>query len=276
METKIEVKTEPEPPAATAAAATAEAGSESQVVRRRATDLAACLACDICTGLLREPYTAPHCMHCFCRQCIDEFVAPGNNMHCPVCKSAGIVTSFGPHPFRDHLRVDLMLTDLLRKVSHQLVGVDMDEAKRTNQWHAMRQQAAEHANNAADAPPKPVKQPALPASGVGCTELFVSAPENYELEQPYMRVHDSVTVDLLSRFIQDRVLSRGSDPLYVRLQCRGQPLAAEQTVGDVAASLWRPASTAGQLLHLRLKWDGNLHQLVPVPAPAPAAEAIAA
>lgn len=89
---------------------------EAEIVRRPAKALAACLACDICTGLLIEPLTAPECMHCFCRECITAFIVPGRSTHCPVCQGEGATRSFGPQPLRDHLRVDFMLTDLLRKV----------------------------------------------------------------------------------------------------------------------------------------------------------------
>ena len=93
-----------------------QANGESQVVRRHARDLAACLACDICRGLLREPLTAPHCMHVFCRPCIAAFIVTHEVLHCPVCQTEGVQTTFGTQPFRDHLRADFMLTDLLRKV----------------------------------------------------------------------------------------------------------------------------------------------------------------
>ena len=47
-----------------------------QVVSRRAKDLAALLSCDICDGILREPITAPECMHCYCKwgSCPGAFV----------------------------------------------------------------------------------------------------------------------------------------------------------------------------------------------------------
>lgn len=91
-------------------------GGEDEIVRRSAKALAACLACDICTGLLIEPLTAAECMHCFCQECITAFVVAGQNTFCPVCQGEGVKTSFGPQPMRDHLRVDFMLTDLLKKV----------------------------------------------------------------------------------------------------------------------------------------------------------------
>lgn len=56
---------------------TQEANGVDDVVRRSAKRLAACLACDICCGLLVEPLTSPQCMHCFCRECITGFIMPG-------------------------------------------------------------------------------------------------------------------------------------------------------------------------------------------------------
>ena len=87
--------------------------------------------------------------------------------------------------------------------------------------------------------------------------------DEYELEQPYMRVHDTVTVELLSRFIQDRILSLGSDPLRVRLHCRGQLLAGHMSVARVVASLWRLHAVPGQLLKLRLEWFDSGRQPSP-------------
>jgi hypothetical protein len=39
---------------------------------------------------------------------------------CPVCTAEGVDTALGPDPLRDQLRVDFMITDLLRKVLGQL------------------------------------------------------------------------------------------------------------------------------------------------------------
>jgi Zinc finger, C3HC4 type (RING finger) len=54
-----------------------EANGVDDIVRRSAKRLAACLACDICCGLLVEPLTSPQCMHCFCRECITGFIMQG-------------------------------------------------------------------------------------------------------------------------------------------------------------------------------------------------------
>ena len=39
---------------------------------------------------------------------------------CPVCTAEGVDTTLGPDPLRDQLRVDFMITDLLRKVLGKL------------------------------------------------------------------------------------------------------------------------------------------------------------
>ncbi len=43
--------------------AAAQPGGDPDRVRRSAVALAACLACDICGGMLDDPVTAPECMH---------------------------------------------------------------------------------------------------------------------------------------------------------------------------------------------------------------------
>lgn len=64
-------------PAEPQSAQVANGDGESEIVRRSAKGLAACLACDICRGLLVEPLTSPQCMHCFCAACITGFIVPG-------------------------------------------------------------------------------------------------------------------------------------------------------------------------------------------------------
>lgn len=36
---------------------------EGDVVQRSLQGIAECLACDLCQGILRDPITAPECMH---------------------------------------------------------------------------------------------------------------------------------------------------------------------------------------------------------------------
>ena len=91
---------------------------EDGVVWRSREKLAACLSCDLCSGVLKDPVTAPECMHSFCRDCIDQHVLFGGTKNiCPVCKVTGLQTVFGPQPFQHgKLQFDPMLADLIRKL----------------------------------------------------------------------------------------------------------------------------------------------------------------
>ena len=98
-----------------AAAADDEDGA---VVWRSKEKLAACLACDLCHEVLKDPVTAPECMHSFCRDCIDQHVLYGGTKNiCPVCKATDLQTVFGPQPFQHgKLQFDPMLADMIRKL----------------------------------------------------------------------------------------------------------------------------------------------------------------
>ncbi|KAL0028340.1 hypothetical protein WJX77_000571 [Trebouxia sp. C0004] len=91
---------------------------DDSVVWRSKEKLAACLSCDLCNGVLKDPVTAPECMHSFCRDCIDQHVLFGGTKNtCPVCKAAGLQIVFGPHPFQHgKLQYDPMLADMIRKL----------------------------------------------------------------------------------------------------------------------------------------------------------------
>lgn len=88
------------------------------VVWRSKEKLAACLSCDLCSGVLKDPVTAPECMHSFCRDCIDQHVLFGGTKNiCPVCKGDGLQTVLGPQPFQHgKLQFDPMLADMIRKL----------------------------------------------------------------------------------------------------------------------------------------------------------------
>lgn len=92
--------------------------SEDGVVWRSKEKLGACLSCDLCDGVLKDPVTAPECMHSFCRDCIDQHVLFGGTKNiCPVCKSEGLQTVLGPQPFQHgKLQFDPMLADMIRKL----------------------------------------------------------------------------------------------------------------------------------------------------------------
>lgn len=93
-------------------------GDDGAVVWRSKEKLAACLSCDLCHEVLKDPVTAPECMHSFCRDCIDQHVLYGGTKNiCPVCKATDLQTVFGPQPFQHgKLQFDPMLADMIRKL----------------------------------------------------------------------------------------------------------------------------------------------------------------
>lgn len=242
--------------------------AESQQVMRNAPELAACLACDICTGILQEPFTAPDCMHCYCRACISAFLNQSERKCCPVCRVAGVDTSFGADPMRDSLRADLTLQDILRKVGKDLGPDDLKEAARIDQWHALNLQV--QAEQAAMAEPLRVVRPPrnqLPSDGRGCIELLVNSlsdEDQFQLENPYIRTFSNITVERLARFVQERLFSVQSPRLRVQLSCRGQSLPGSAILSDVAANSWIPHVQASELLELDMVWFRT-----PDPSPEP-------
>lgn len=96
----------------------AAADDDNAVVWRSKEKLAACLACDLCHEVLKDPVTAPECMHSFCRDCIDQHVLYGGTKNtCPVCKATDLQTVLGPQPFQHgKLQFDPMLADMIRKL----------------------------------------------------------------------------------------------------------------------------------------------------------------
>jgi len=79
------------------------------VVERPAAALRAALRCPLCKDTLRMAYTAPQCMHSFCRACIEPLMADEDEMcPCPVCNR-----KLGLQPFSSgELRFDRSLTAL--------------------------------------------------------------------------------------------------------------------------------------------------------------------
>ncbi|KAK9821239.1 hypothetical protein WJX81_007275 [Elliptochloris bilobata] len=98
----------------------AGASGEPDRVRRSAVAVAACLACDLCGGMLDNPVTVPECMHSFCRACIDAALSEASRSagaQCPACAEVGEATMLGVRPYADRrLQPDVVLAELARKL----------------------------------------------------------------------------------------------------------------------------------------------------------------
>ena len=111
---------EAKPPTTDAAAAVQPQKAAPLVldgVQRDVEALAQCMACDICREVLLDPVHSSTCMHCYCRDCIDAFLVLGGTSNCcPVCRRADVATSLGRDPYKDNLKLDFVLANLIRKV----------------------------------------------------------------------------------------------------------------------------------------------------------------
>ena len=54
-------------------------------VERAVKAVATATGCDICGEVMRDPVTAPECMHSFCAVCIDEFIFDLQVLDSPPC-----------------------------------------------------------------------------------------------------------------------------------------------------------------------------------------------
>ncbi|KAK9823256.1 hypothetical protein WJX72_001400 [[Myrmecia] bisecta] len=91
--------------------------------------------------ILRDPVTAPECMHSFCADCIDAHIARREKA-CPSCEAEGKHTILGTLPYRHHkLQFDFMLADVIRKVFPRAEVEGSIEARRLQErtWAAAQQ-----------------------------------------------------------------------------------------------------------------------------------------
>ena len=242
------------------------------VVWRSKEKLAACLSCDLCNGVLKDPVTAPECMHSFCRDCIDQHVLFGGTKNtCPVCKAAGLQTVFGPQPFQHgKLQYDPMLADMIRKlfpradVEKSIQERHDAEAKFRASLSVKKQKsgAKTPTPNApiASSGPSPaaavadVSQPpnqTLQSSHVSPPPsqamfastarvgLFLQTLEaNASLSLPYLWVQQSMPLKSLTAYVRSQL--QLDDALHrLRLECEGVLLQSTATLQSVSQQWYR-------------------------------------
>ena len=72
--------------------------------------------------------------------------------------------------------------------------------------------------------------------------------EELALEQPYLRVHRTMPVGTLARFLADRLRDAGHELDEVLLTCDGGHVQPEEQLGAVLEQRWRAVPASGQLL----------------------------
>ena len=242
---------------------------ESSTVWRSREKLAACLACDLCHEVLKDPVTAPECMHSFCRDCIDQHVLYGGTKNiCPVCKATDLQTVFGPQPFQHgKLQFDPMLADMIRKlfpraaVEKSILERQDAEAKfRASLLPAKKAKpgpaktplhsasAHAHAHAAAPAAASLPAQAAslLPVSGnahqtqagpVATARVGVflqTVDSQMQLALPYLWVQQGLSVKSLGSYVSSQ-LRLDCNLFQLGLECEGSVLQLDLTMHSV----WR-------------------------------------
>jgi Zinc finger, C3HC4 type (RING finger) len=219
-------------------------------VQRPAEPVRERLSCAVCKDILRGAYTAPECMHTFCRACIEPLVLAAEDEDqpapCPVCKR-----SLGMKPFATgELRFDRTLTALVQRLFPRAGDAERMSAEETRAQKLREDTRLLHeAKEAA----KPRPRPAVPAPAalVAPTESERVVPSAelaqvaFELRQrsglgapiarPFLRTSPGIRADQLAAFVPpgagrvqfhlpDGTLAPPSTPLENLLQKGGEGL----------------------------------------------------
>ncbi|KAK9839185.1 hypothetical protein WJX84_012231 [Apatococcus fuscideae] len=89
---------------------------------------------------MRDPVTAPECMHSFCAACIDEYIFDLQARTCPVCQLEGVETNLGNLPYHHHrLQFDFTLADIIRKLFPRPEVEQQIEERRQDERRFMEQ-----------------------------------------------------------------------------------------------------------------------------------------
>ena len=245
---------------------------DDSVVWRSKEKLAASLSCDLCNGVLKDPVTAPECMHSFCRDCIDQHVLFGGTKNtCPVCKAAGLQTVFGPQPFQHgKLQYDPMLADMIRKLFPR---ADVEKSIQERHDAEAKFRASLPVKKQKTGAKTPTPNAPIPSSGPSPAAAVadVSQPPNQTLQSshvsppqsqamfastarvglflqtleanaslslPYLWVQQSMPLKSLSAYVHSQL--QLDDALHrLRLECEGVLLQSTATLQSVSQQWYR-------------------------------------
>ncbi|KAL3154324.1 hypothetical protein ABBQ32_013807 [Trebouxia sp. C0010 RCD-2024] len=240
----------------------AAAADDSALVWRSKEKLAACLACDLCHEVLKDPVTAPECMHSFCRDCIDQHVLYGGTKNtCPVCKATDLQTVLGPQPFQHgKLQFDPMLADMIRKlfpraeVEKGIQERHNAEAKFRASLVPLKKAKLGHAKTPPQATSAHASGSGLPVTGTSQQAAAVNPPQtqagpaasarvgvflqtsesHMQLALPYLWVQQGMPLKSLCSYVSSQ-LRLDSSMYQLSLECEGTSLQSAVTV----QSVWR-------------------------------------
>ena len=267
-------------------AAAAADDDDGAVVWRSKEKLAACLACDLCQEVLKDPVTAPECMHSFCRDCIDQHVLYGGTKNtCPVCRRTDLQTVFGPQPFQHgKLQFDPMLADMIRKlfpradVEKGIQERQNAEAKFRASLVPVKKPKVGHTKTPPQSTTAPASAPlgnGLPAStsvsplqsksGPAANArvgVFLQTSESHmQLALPYLWVQQGMLLKSLCAYVSNQL--RLDNAMYqVSLECEGVSLQAAVTVQHVWQQ-WLQTHPVKDLIVIQVRIQQRTNGLLP-------------
>jgi polycomb group RING finger protein 3 len=218
------------------------------------------LACQLCKGYFREPYTITKCLHTFCKSCL-FFTIGRSHYNCPTCDTylGKDVTKFSlPDRTMEYLIDKVLFPELVK---------EDDEQER--QFYGKRGIALKHEfrdvyedddvetkeeEEADEGPQKKHKD----SGSQGCV-MFNLIPQACDpksslsmppLERSHIETQARIRIGQLKTYVREQLLasssSRGEtadiDKTRIDILCNGVPLGNELSVNFILRTVWMDSS----------------------------------
>lgn len=213
------------------------------------------LACQLCKGYFREPYTITKCLHTFCKSCL-FFTIGRSHYNCPTCDTylGKDVTKFSlPDRTMEYLIDKVLFPELVKEddeqerrfyekrgiaLKHEFREVYEDDDVDTNKE-----------DEADEGKPKRQKE----SDSQGCV-MFNLIPQACDpksslsmppLERSHIETQARIRIGQLKTYIRQQLLSSSSrgetadiDKTTIDILCNGVPLGNELSVNFILRTVW--------------------------------------
>jgi polycomb group RING finger protein 3 len=220
------------------------------------------LACQLCKGYFREPYTITKCLHTFCKSCL-FFTIGRSHYNCPTCDTylGKDVTKFSlPDRTMEYLIDKVLFPELVK---------EDDEQER--QFYGKRGIALKHEfrdvyedddvdvdTNEEDEADEGQHKRHKESSSQGCV-MFNLVPQACDpkfslsmppLERSHIETQARIRIGQLKTYIRQQLLSSSSsrgetadiDKTRIDILCNGVPLGNELSVQFILRTVWMDSS----------------------------------
>ncbi len=222
----------------------------TQRVKRSREELAQLLTCQLCGDVLRDPQVSTQCSHTACYACFAKhWIWGGSQNKCPLCEKLGLPqTVLGPYPIAGdlnkapRLQRDYALVSLLRKLFPR-PAVDAEVQAHEDELAAIIRKRP-HDNRVDDEAWAPLPSDLLSYRDY-CPLLLVMRRNKegdeqlVQLQRPYLALPWMATVDIVRRYVLDRLDSEGhSKQRNTKIYCQGHLLHPQASLLHVQHTHW--------------------------------------